>query len=219
MAAWTTAIADVRKIISDGPTDKLCYRKKVIGEVNGANLTFKTFEMRRISDLVAPISPAGVFDDAGVAIPVSSDDATSGQFVVTTAPINGTSVVATYYYQWFTDDELSEFLTDASEWIGNGTDYSTIGEGLRPGAKEFAAHKAYQKLVSKMAVQLAETYQLYDAPDGKRFDPVAAYMKISKDKFDLATKLRDDFYTRKGQALAPRSVSIPGRVRDVPPNR
>lgn len=220
MSAWTTAVTDVRKIMSDGDTDKLRYRKKVIGVVNGTNLVFKTFEDRRLSDFVAPVPPTGVFDDNGVALPVTSEDLTSGEFTLTAAPLDGTSVLATYYFQWFTDVELSEFLTDAAEWIGNGSDFTTIGEDLRPAAKEYAAHKGYQKLVSKMSMNLAETYQLYDAPDQKRFDPVAQYMKISKDKYELALKLRDDVYDgRKGQAKAPRSATIAGRVRDVAPNR
>lgn len=218
--AWSTAVTDVRKILSDGATDKLCYRKKVIGEINGTNVTFKTFEIRRISSLVTPTGPTGAFTDSGVAVPVTSEDMESGEFVVTTAPADGTSLVASYYYQWFNDDELTEFLTDASEWIGNGADFTTLGEDLRPSAKEYAAHKAYQKLISRMSVNLAETYQLYDAPDQKRFDPVAAYMKISQGKYDLALKLRNDVYTgRKGQAGAPRSGTVIGRVPNVAPNR
>lgn len=218
--SWDTAVSDVRKIISDGVTDKIAYRKKVIGIVNGVNLTFKTFEVRRVTDLSAPTGPAGVFSTDGTSIPVTSDDPESGEFVVTTAPTEGSGIVATYYFKWFNDDELTEFLTDAAEWIGFGSDYTAITEDLRPAAKEFAAHKAYQKLVSKMAVNLAETYQLYDAPDQKRFDPVAQYMKISKAKYDLALQLRDDVYDgRKGQAKAPLFSTIRGRVRDVPPNR
>lgn len=231
---WDTAVADVRKIISDGPTDKLAYRKKVIGQQDGTNQVFKTFEARRIShfspwtdplSIVQPASPApaGVYlDNVRQTISTTDgDNSESGEFTLEgTAPTDGQTLVATYYYQWFNDDELQEFLTDAAEWIGIGTDWLPMPEGLRPAAKEFAAHKAYQKLVSKMAVNLAETYQLYDAPDGKRFDPVAAYMKISKDKYDLAVKLRDDVYDgRKGQAKAPRSAVVVGHVRDVPPNR
>lgn len=217
--SWLTAVVDVRKIISDGATDKLAYRKKVMNLINGVNLTFKTFEFRRVSDFTSPSGPIGVFlNDASVS--VTSDDVGSGEFVLSAAPVDGDVLTATYYWQWFLDSELDEFLTDAAEWIGVGSDYTNITEDLRPAAKEFAAHKAYQKLVSKMAVNLAETYQLYDAPDKKRFDPVSMYMKISKDKYDLALKLRDDVYDgRKGQAKAPRSVTISGTVRDVPPNR
>lgn len=216
---WTNAVDDCRKTLSDGATDKLAYRKKVIGEQNSTNLTFKTFESRRISVFVTPVSPAGVFLDNAAAT-VASEDLESGEFTLSgAAPTDGQSLVATYYYQWFTDAELQEFLKSASNWSGYGDDYLQVPDAFQPSVKEYVAFMGYQKLVSKMSVNLAETYQLYDAPDEKRFNPVDMYMKISKQKFDLAVKLRDDVYERKGQAKAPRSATIPGRVRDVPPNR
>lgn len=219
MSVWSTAVADVRKILSDGPTDKLAYRKKVIGEQDGVNVVFKTFEARRISAFnPAPTAPIGVYKNNALQT-VSTEDLESGEFTLSAAPANTDTLVATYYYRWFNDNELQEFLVDASEWIGVGTDYTKIDESLRPAAKEYAVHKAYQKLIAKMSVNLAETYQLYDAPDQKRFDPIGVYAKISKEKYEMAVKLRDDVYERKGQAKQPLSSVIPGRVRDVAPNR
>lgn len=219
MIPWTTAIADCRMTLSDGDTDKLAYRKKVIGIQDGSNLTFKTFEARRISNLVVAVSPAGVFLDNAAAA-VASEDRESGEFTLSTpAPTDGQSLVATYYYRWFIDTELTEFLKSASNWAGFGDDYTLVPDAFQPAVKEYVAFLGYQKLVAKMSVNLAETYQLYDAPDEKRFDPVAMYMKISKQKFDLAVNLRDDVYSRKGQAKAPRSATLAGTVRDVPPNR
>jgi hypothetical protein len=218
MTPWANAVSDCRKTLSDGDTDKLAYRKKVIGEQNGVNLTFKTFEARRISEFVSPTAPAGVFLDNAAAT-VASEDLTSGEFNLVTAPTDGQTLVATYYYQWFTDEELEEFLLTATQWIGLGDDFLQIPDTFQPAAREYVAFLGYQKLVSKMSVNLAETYQLYDAPDEKRFNPVTMYMNISKQKYDLAVKLRDDVYERKGAAKAPRSATLPGTVRDVPPNR
>lgn len=216
---WSAAVQDVRMVLSDGPTDKLAYRKKVIGVQNGTNLVFKTFEMRRVSTLVTPTGPVGVFLD-DVLKTVSSEDLPSGQFTVASpAPTDGQSLVATYYHQWFTDAEITQFLVSASEWIGFVDNFPNIPEDLRPAAKEYAAFQGYQKLASKWAAHLAETYQLYDAPDEKRFNPVTQYMSIAKQKFEIAVKLRDDVYTRKGQAGAPRSRTLSGTVRDTPPNR
>src|SRR5882672_8150189 len=131
MTPWTTAIAEVRTIISDGDTDKLAYNKKVIGQVNGVNTRFKTFETRRISTLVTPTDPCGVFDDSGVAIPVTSEDLESGQFTVTTAPTDGQGITATYYFKWFNDTELTTFLNDAAQWIGFQADFSVITDDLQ----------------------------------------------------------------------------------------
>lgn len=217
MSVWLDPVTDLRKTLSDGPTDKLSYRKKLIGTQDGVNNTFKTFETRRISDLVAPVSPAGVFLDY-TPVTVLTDDLTSGQFTVAPPlPTDGQQLVATYYLQWFLDEELQTFLSDASVWAGFSADYLTVPDDFRSAVKEYAAGLGYQKLVLKFAVNLAETYQLYDAPDEKRFNPIDAYAKISKMKFDLALKLRDDVYSRKGAAKAPRSGVARGYVVDVPP--
>lgn len=221
MSTWASsdAILDVRKVLSDGPTDKLRYRKQVISQPDGTNVVFKTFEMRRITLLATATSPFGVFVNNS-AVVVDSEDIASGEFVLHAAPAQGSTISATYYVQWFNDDEITQFLTSSGQWIGVGDDYTHIPENLRPAAKEYSAAIAYQKLVAKFAENLAETYQLYDAPDQKRFDPISAYMKISESKMKLAFQLRDDVYkNRQGRALAPISSVISGNVRDVPPNR
>ena len=217
---WQSAITDVRTLLSDGPTDKLLWMKSVVGVLNGTNTIYKTFESRRISPLVgASGSPVGVFDN-GALVSVTAEDLESGQFTLAVAPTNGDILVASYYYHWFDDPEIDQFLTTASEWISGTDDYSSTPQGLWPAAKTYAAASGYQKLVSKMSINLAETYQLSDAPDSKRFDPVKVYGDLAKTMFSLAFELRDDVYkNRKGQALAPIARTMSGRVKDVMPNR
>lgn len=216
---WADPVGDLRKLLSDGPTDKLRYRKKVLNPQNGVNVTFKTFEFRRITDFTTATAPAGVYVDDVLAVVSADDPSGTGEFTLATPPTDGQVVRATYNIQWFTDDELIEFLTTAAQWIGVSDDYTEIPSGLQPAAKEFAAHQAYQKLVLRWSENMSDVYQLFDAPDERKFDPIKTYMDISKAKFDLATKMRDDAYTRKGQALAPRSGIVPGYVQQVAPNR
>lgn len=194
------------------------WQKQVIGKVDGVNTLFKTFEMRRITNFISPDVGFGVYVD-GVLVTVSSENLDVGSFIVAAAPDEGKTITANYNVQWFTDEELTEFLVSAAEWVSLGDEFLKIPVGLRPAAKEYAASQAYQKLVSRFSMNLAETYQLYDAPDQKRFDPISAYMNVSKKKFDMAFKLRDDFYSRQGQSLQPLTGVVRGRVRDVPPKR
>lgn len=218
--SWTTAVVDLRKLLSDGPTDKLRYRKRVMGIQDGANKVFKTFEFRRVTNLVTATAPYGVYVN-DVLVSVSADDlSVTGEFTLATAPTNGDTVRATYFLQWFVDAELEEFLISAAQWIGFADNYQAIPDGLQPSAKEYAASQAFQKLVLRWSENMAETYQLFDAPDERRFDPVQAYMNISKAKYELAVKLRDDVYkNRKGQALAPITGVLAGTVKNVAPNR
>jgi hypothetical protein len=213
-------------MLSDGPTDKLHWRKKVLGEVNSSNLTFKTFEPRRTSPFVsANHNPVGVFNvpaatDNVTQVTVSAEDLESGEFTLSVAPASGDNIIATYYNQWFNDAEIQQFLTTATEWIQGSDDWTQLPNQLWPAAKTYAAATGYQKLVSKFATNLAETFQLYDAPDKQRFNPITAYTNQAKVLFALAFELRDDVYkNRQGRALAPSSQVIRGRIKDVPPNR
>lgn len=219
--SWSSAITDVRTLISDGATDKLRYRKEIFGNIDGSNVTFKTFEMRRITNFTtAAGTTLGVFDvTTATKLTVTSDDVESGELVVSSAPPAGDSIRATYYVQWFNDAEIIQFLATASEWIQGTDDYTTIANNLQPAAKHFAAGSAYQKLSLRFAQNLAEQFQLYDAPDQKRFDPISVYDKLAKGMFKLAFELRDDTYkNRQGQALAPLFGTVKGRMKDVPPN-
>lgn len=217
--SWSTAIADVRTLISDGPTDKLRYRKDVFGQRDGSNKVFKTQETRRVSAFVGAVAPLGVYLNQALAT-IDSEDLESGEFYFHTAPAQGDTIGATYYVQWFDDSEITQFLTTSSEWISGADDWTQLDNGLFPAAKHYAAASAYQKLAIKFAANLAETFQLYDSPDGKRFDPIKMYNDMAAQMFKLAFELRDDVYKdRKGQAKAPIWGTVRGRTRDVPPNR
>lgn len=217
--AWQSGYADVRTLISDGATDKLRYRKEVFGNIDGSNVTFKTFETRRVTNFTTSSAPLGVYGN-GVGLTVSADDVESGEFTLSAAPAAGTVLRATYYQQWYDDSELEQFLTTASEWISGQDDWTTTPLQLIPAAKQYAAASAYQKLAVRMSQNLAEQFQLYDAPDQKRFDPVMQYQKMAESLFKLAFELRDDTYkNRQGQGLAPIWGTVRGRTKDVPPNR
>ena len=221
MSAWDlpTSILDCRKLLSDDVADKLRYRKKILGQADGTNKTFKTFEFRRISALVGAAAPLGVYVNNALAT-VSTEDLPSGEFYLAAAPNDGDAIAATYYVQWFTDAEITQFLASASQWITSQDDSTQITNDLRPAAKSYVCYQAYQKLALRFAENLAETYQLFDAPDGKRFDPIATYNKMADSALKNAFELRDDVYKdRKGQAKAPRFATISGATKDVAPKR
>lgn len=216
--SWDTATTDLRVILSDGPTDKLRAFKTVFGIQNGVNTTYKTFEFRRVSDFSSSAlpGPLGLQVD-GVRIPaasVVSDDLDSGIFVLTDPLQDSQQFTATYYIQWFKDDELTGFLLRSSNWLGLGDDYTQIPSGLKTAALKYAAHEAYQKLSLRMSENIVETYRLQDAPDDKRMAVVAAYQKAASDSLKEAITHRDDFYTRKGQAKAPRFGVISGNIKN-----
>lgn len=218
--SWTTALTDIRTLLDEGDEDKLCYRKRCLGECNAVNLLFKTFDSRRTTDFTTAELPLGVWLNGVLidAADVTLDFPVSGDFELADAPIDGDVIEASYYFRWFIDSELTQFLTTSSEWLALGSNYTNISESLRPAALNYAAGEAYQKLALKWTRRLSEGYMLNDAP---ATDEVG---KMIQQYGDLALKyqakakdVRDDFYSRSGTQLSPSYGFSPGRVRDNVP--
>lgn len=224
-ASTAAAISALRALIFDGPSDKLCSNKKLIGVIDGSNVIFKTFEYRRVTDFSsnATVFPLGIFKN-GTPIAytqVQSDDLPTGtvKLAATQTPSNRDSITATYYYQWYTDTELDTFLQTASSWTAYGTTYINIPDGLNPAVLDFAAREAYRMAAMKYTTRMREIYQLEDAPDENTMKTIQGFQTMAKDFLDSAQTLRDDFYKRQGQAEAPLFGFALGRVSDPTPRR
>lgn len=224
-------ILSLRTLIGDGPQDKLCANKKLIGTVDGINTTFKTFEFRRLGTFSPAATgetlvafPLGVFINGLVVDPavISSDDPSTGIFTLAStgdAPGARDSFTATYFYQWFTDSELDIFLQNASTWLGYGPQYQNLVDGLNAAALRFAAQEAYEKAAMKYSTRVSETYKLEDAPSEDILKAIAAFKDMADNFMDKARDFRDDYYKRQGQPLAPNFAFSLGRVVDPTPRR
>lgn len=221
--AWSTAVSDLRIKLSDGPTDKLRAYKRVFGDVDGFNARFKTLEFRRVTDFTTANSPLGVIV-AGQLVPAAQiilDSPENGFFEFDPVSIPGSGLVieATYYVQYFLDSELEAFLRFSTQWLGFGSNWVNIPDGLQPSALQYATADAYQKLASRFSEHLTETYRLEDMPDVERQRLIAEYKAAGAEAREQAHRLRDEFYKRQGQSLSPLFGLSLGRVRDVPPGR
>lgn len=220
--SWDTAVDDLRKKLADNSTDKLSWRKTFFGQVDGTNTVFKTYEWRRVTDfsLLATDSSdvVGVYIN-NQKVMVVSDELTSGQFQLDSAPAQGVTIEATYYNQWFIDSELQTFLRSACNWMAYGDDFTGIVQGLRPAALEYACGDAYQQLALRWR-QMGEMYRVEDLPRESIKSMITEYNDAAKSAYGNATTKRDEFYdTRQGQAMQPLSVSIPGAVWNPQPKR
>lgn len=217
---WTTAKTELRELLNDNDNDKLRFRKRVIGAVNGTNVIFKSLEFRRITNFTSSSLPFGVFvNDSATAAPVTADFPEVGSFQLTTAPVNGEFVEATYYVQYFLDSELEVYLKNACRYIQSADDYTQIPPGLQPCALKYAAADAYEKLASKFQEHLSDTYRTEDAPDEKKTSLVTEYRELALKYREESATLRAQFYKRQDQALAPLTANNLGAVVDVPPRR
>lgn len=218
MSTWTDAVLDLRRQLSDNSNDKLRYRKRCIGQIDGLNKTFKTFEFRRVTDFVSTTLPNGVFVN-GSSVSSVTDFPEIGEFVLAAAPSDGDVVEATYFIQWFTDTELQEFLIDSMQWLGLGTNYSTLVEGLRPCAKFYAAKQACEKLCLRWAEYQSDTYMFQEAPNADKRLPIDDYRRLAETYYKQAKEAQSNYYTRQGQNLQPLFANISGNIPDVTPKR
>lgn len=218
--SWPSAISDLRTQLSDGPTDKLRYWKRVFGDINGTNTAFKTFEFRRVTDFSASgtVAPLGVFIDRipVAASGVASDVPSIGVFDLGTAPLDGSVVEASYYVQWFTDSELQSFLDASALWLDSGTT-NQIADGLKSAALQYSLYQAYAKLSLRWAEHIADVYRLQDNPDQDSFKVVDEYQKQSQMYYKGAKDSRDDFYTRRGRSKQPLYGAFRGSIKDPTP--
>lgn len=216
--AWDTAVSDLRTKLSDNATDKLRAFKRVFGQLDGSNTLFKTFEFRRITDFTGADAPLGVYLN-GALVSVSDDNVQTGYFTLASAPSDGDALESTYYIQWFLDAEVQSFLRIASNWLGSSDDYTAAQVGLRPSLLTYAAGEAYHKLSLKWSEMMSETYRLEDSPNKGQGDIADKYKKSGDELKDEARLLRNDFYTRQGQALQPLFGAQVGNFRDPGPPR
>lgn len=220
--SWTTAKADLRNLLSDGATDKLRYRKKILGRVDGVNTVFKTLEKRRLTNFKTETSAnLGVFIEGvrlNEATEISADNAEVGEVTLVTAPTNGQFVEASYYLQWFLDAELDVFLLQAAQWLGFES-ADSIAPGLRPAATYYAAQEAYHKLAVRWSESLSEDFRLEDAPNEKCATPVQMYRQLAEDAKKKSVELRDQFYSGKGQEQKPSFRSLVGAVPRIVPQK
>lgn len=219
--AWTSALTDARAFLSDGPLDKYNFRKRCFGEINGTNDAFKTFDTRRVTDFTTSTFPQTIFKN-GTSIPatgVSADYPISGEFILSSSyiPIDGDIIEASYYFQWFIDDEIVSFLQDASRWLASSIDYTnTIPDGLVPAALNYMASLAFTKISQRWKLFMSDMYKVEDAPHDNPNARVDDFIDLAKSYREIAVKLKVEFFTRQGRALQPLFGTVIGNVRPLP---
>ena len=216
--AWPDPITDLRILINDRDTDHEAWRKKCVGDVNGTNVDFKTWEKQRVTDFTAPLGANGVFVD-GLLVAVSSDLPVLGQFSVAVAPSAGSTVEATYYHQWFLDTDLDKFLKSSSHWLGFSGAPTDVPEGLQPAALHYAAQEAFTNMGQATMTNTSDVYLMEEGPKEKKVTVAQNFLSYAKLMREKANELRDNFYEGQGQASSPMFVSINGRVPKQVPER
>lgn len=219
--SYAAAITELRQIIADTEFHKKATGKKLLGDVNGENKSFYSYDKRLLEDTVEVMVN-------NVAASFTLDDSVKGQFTLATAPDKNTAVTANYYYTWWLDDEIKNFLNkgaeSTSQWNDNVPDdaYLSILPGLKGAALNLAANLALKSLIMYLVNRRhSEEFNLAeDGNDDTKFSQTIAAMQKMADSFwkDGMTQ-RDDFYKRQGKRNAPAFGIKLGSVRNYGPRR
>ena len=157
MAVWdvSSAISSLRSLLGDNATDKFEFKVDVFPTPDGVTTRFFVGQTRLVEGTlqayinrllaVTGVGTSGVVDIAYE----------KGSFDLGTAPSGHMNVQASFYYQWFTDAELTSFLTAAANILNVEfiTDPS-LAIGVRGAALDFACYYAYMKKAAEYADSL-----------------------------------------------------------------
>jgi hypothetical protein len=219
--SYTAAITEMRQLLADTEFHKRATKKKLIGKIDANNQTFFTYDKRLLEDSLEVY----VNDEA---VSFTLEDAIKGQLLLGDAPAKNTSVVASYYYQFWIDDEVKNFLNKGAEQVSQWTEatidnaYLSIPGGLKSPALMFAASMATDSLISYMINRRhSEEFNIeQDGNDDNGFSSMITAMKDqAKHYWDRGVQMRDDFYKRQGKRSAPAFAIKLGKTRQYGPMR
>lgn len=204
---WTlsTAIVSLRRRLGDSPTDKYVHMMDVDPEPDGRQRVFSVPD----SNLVA--TTLKVFIDGEPDEDVVPDNA-QGSFTME-APDAGEEVRACYNFQWFTDAQLEDFLTNGAAQLGYDTVLDgTLPLGLRPATLSYGAFYAYMFKAAQAADVMTTAEAGFSTDTSKR---TPNWLSLAKMMWDTAVRERTSFENPVGSgraAMVFRSFRLPRYV-------
>jgi hypothetical protein len=212
----STARADLRRFLNDGPSDRPVKMKQVVGLIDGANKQFMTWEDRLVDGTL--VVSVDFVDLAGSQVTVN--DSTFGIFTLVAAPQPGQIVRARYYHQFFTDAELDESLQMAAIECVDGDDITLVPLMLKTAALNFGGHFSYQKQAIRWANQMSTRFVLEEQPTEQDLQTKPShYRQIAQDYWKQGVIMRDGAYMRRGRRNAPAVAVNKPRLRPLAPRR
>lgn len=148
---------------------------------NGTNRVFAVPDSRLVEASLA------IYLDGIVAIPIDVD-AARGAFEIE-APDEGQKLVASYYFQWFTDDQLDSFLQDGAQLLNyEGVEDSAMPTGIRTPLVSLGAYYAYMSKAAEAAPALVASSSGFTSDTSKEHPYWMALAKMAYEMFEKELK-------------------------------
>lgn len=210
MSDYVTAITEIRQILADTKFNKRGTKKTLIGNADGTNTKFYSYDKRLFTDQIE------VYVNNALVSNWDLNDAVAGEFIFSQAPDANAEIRASYYWQWWTDSELKNFLNKGAEQLGVAqqtvtsstpdTSYLKTPVGLKTPVLKFACHLAWESLISYLIARKHSAEYLVEQ-DGNVDEGYSELIKSMQDQSKNALKdalaLTDRYYKRQGRQFAP----------------
>lgn len=223
MGAWpdlATAASDLRTYLNDNPTDRPIKQKIAIGEVDGYNINYFTFDDRLVAGTLGVTID---FIAAALATPprtVTLLDPVMGHFTLDPAPAPSQVVRCNYYFQLFLDADITEALNRAMGQVFDTADITTIPIGLGQVVLNFGGYFAFTKASIRWAERKSKQFIVEEEPVVQEtLNRANHYKDLAKKYMDEARILRDDYYRRQSRSLAPAAAMFKPRISRIGPVR
>lgn len=203
--SYANAITEFRQVMADTDLHKHSFQKKVLGRKDGDNTKFITFDKRVIEDTFT-------VQVDGVDVTFTMDDPVKGTFTVNEAPASNQELTASYYWQWWLDEEIKNFLNKGAESTGQFTDtipdnsYLKIQAGLRSAAMLYGAYWATMSLIKYLEMRRHSSEYVIEEDGNRDANDAAMIDAMRREAADYITRAdtaRDDFWKRLGQRAKP----------------
>jgi len=203
--SYSTAITELRQLLGDTEFHKKATNKRILGAVDGVNTLFFTYDKRIMTNTFQAFVN-------GVEVQANVDDEIKGQITLANAPDINSKVNASYYWRFWLDEELQNFLNKGAESTGQFTSlipdnaYLSIQPGLKQAALFFASNMAIKSLIQFMINRRHSEEFLLEQDnnsDSNFSSMITALNAQAKSFWDEAVFHRDDFYKRLGKRNAP----------------
>lgn len=194
--AWVLAdaVASLRRRLSDGVTDKFVHQMDVDPTPNGLHRVFAVPHSLLVPDTLT------VFLEGEPLESLIDLDEVAGTFEIE-PPDEGQKLFASYYYQWFTDAELEEFLQQAAQLLNfTGVVDDSLPVGLRTAVQSFAAYYAYMKKAANSAPAMVASSSGFTSDTSKEHP---YWMDMAKMAWDAAQQEVETFNENPVSAVRP----------------
>ena len=217
MTTTAALITSIRTKGNDTSTSNLVLGESPVGQGNqkndGSNTHFRLQNTNLVTGSVYVTINTSYRATTGFTM-----DLVNGLVVFASAPAaNANPFYIDYNFQWFTDTDYTDFITDATRDLGYSyVDPTTVPDTLIPALEQYALYYYWTRRASRYA----HKYSSSGGSAGQQVDVVTEnFLSLAKMAKKCGVDLRDDYYKKQGRQYDPASGTVTYQFDPMSPIR